>query len=297
MELFVLGNGFDLFHGIPSGYDKFHEWLRQNGKGSFITDMENFFPDTTVKYNNAGIPVRESTLWSRFEEALGKFDAEGIFQYFTEDIDIDYDHPTQSTAAIEDVSEQFFGRLLDDMQDNFEGWVADIDLTKVTPKPISLFNKNGLFLSFNYTNTLEQVYGISPDQIEYIHGCASRGDHLVVGHCNHVDEIHDNDMLLYEENGRNSVIRLGNGLKKNTQEIIGAHRAFFQRINHNFKNAVCYGHSYAPVDDLYFEEIRNRVDANAKWHLSYYSQDDLVKMQDFEKRLGLNPANCHAFQM
>lgn len=91
--------------------------------------MENFFPDSMVRKNPAGIPVRESTLWSHFEEALGKFDAEGIFQYFTEDIEIDYDHPTQSTAAIEDTSEQHFGRLLDEMQSNFEEWIADIDAT------------------------------------------------------------------------------------------------------------------------------------------------------------------------
>ena len=293
----MIGNGFDLFHGIPTGYDKFHEWLRLHGKGTFVTDMENFFPDTTVKKNPAGIPVRESTLWSRFEEALGKFDAEGIFQYFTEDIEIDYDHPTQSTAAIEDASEQHFGRLLDEMQSNFEEWIADIDITKISAKAINHFNVNGLYLSFNYTNTLEQVYGISSDQICYLHGCASRGDHLVVGHCNHVEEIHDNDMLLYEENGRNSVIRLGNGLRKNTQEVLMTHRDFFQRLNQSVDTVICYGHSYAPVDDPYYEEIMHRVDANAQWHLSYYSADDMVKMEAFEARLGLNTANCHPFMM
>lgn len=297
MDLFVLGNGFDLFHGIPSGYDNFHEWLKSHKKVTFVTDMENFFPDTIVKRDNQGRVYHESTLWNRFEEALGMFDTETIFQYFTEDIEIDYDHPTQSTAAIEDAPEQFFEKLLLDMQDNFEQWVADINLSVVTPKPIKHFHNNGLYLCFNYTSTLEDVYDISRDQIEYIHGSASWGDHLVVGHCNHVNDIHDNDMPLYEETGRNNVIRLGNGLKKNTKEVIMNHWKFFQKINPTVDKVICYGHSYALVDDPYFEEIRKRVGAHAQWHLSWYKNEDLQNIQAFEKRLLLNPANCHPFKM
>lgn len=296
-QLYIIGNGFDIAHGIPSGYDKFHEWLVNHGERNFIDYMERFFPDTIVKYNAVGIPVHESTLWSKFEYALGLFDAEGIFQYFSEDIKIDYDHHMQSAAAIEDAPQQFFEKLLSEMQENFENWVADIDLTKVSPKQINHFSTNGLFLSFNYTSTLEQIYGISRNQIEYIHGNASRDDHLVVGHCNKVPEIHDNDMPLYEETGRNNVIQLGNGLKKNTRDVISNHQPFFRRLDSSYDTIICYGHSYACVDDPYFEEIIKRINPNAQWHLSWYNNDDMVKMQNFECRMNMIPANCHPFQM
>lgn len=39
-----------------------------------------------------------------------------------------------------------------------------------------------LYLSFNYTDTLEHVYGIPRDQILYIHGKAGENSNLIVGH-------------------------------------------------------------------------------------------------------------------
>lgn len=76
-----------------------------------------------------------------------------------------------------------------------------------------------------------------------------------------------------------------------------AHRNFFQRLNHSVDKVICYDHLYAPVDDTYFEEIMHRVDVNAQRYLSYNNADDIVKMEAFEARLGLNTANCHPFMM
>ena len=45
-----------------------------------------------------------------------------------------------------------------------------------------LVDRRNIFLSFNYTDTLETVYGIPENHICYIHGKAKRGDNLVVGH-------------------------------------------------------------------------------------------------------------------
>ena len=39
-----------------------------------------------------------------------------------------------------------------------------------------------MFLNFNYTDTLEKVYGIPASNILYIHGNALRGNNLILGH-------------------------------------------------------------------------------------------------------------------
>ena len=39
-----------------------------------------------------------------------------------------------------------------------------------------------LYISFNYTDTLERVYGIPDNKILYFHGKASRSDNLIYGH-------------------------------------------------------------------------------------------------------------------
>lgn len=46
----------------------------------------------------------------------------------------------------------------------------------------NILNRNCLFLNFNYTDTLEKVYGIPASNILYIHGNALRGNNLILGH-------------------------------------------------------------------------------------------------------------------
>ena len=46
------------------------------------------------------------------------------------------------------------------------------------------FFANDRFLTFNYTDTLECVYGIDAEKVLHFHGRAASGDELIVGHNN-----------------------------------------------------------------------------------------------------------------
>lgn len=66
----------------------------------------------------------------------------------------------------------------------FSEWILHIN-TNVPPVVLpESFNKNCLFLNFNYTDILEKVYDIPASNILYIHGNALRGDNLILGHHN-----------------------------------------------------------------------------------------------------------------
>lgn len=54
-------------------------------------------------------------------------------------------------------------------RDHFREWVESIDVSKV--KPVLNLPDTASFITFNYTPTLEYVYGVSPDRILHIHGC------------------------------------------------------------------------------------------------------------------------------
>ena len=41
--LYVIGNGFDKAHGIPSGYDDFRDWLELRGNMKLVEMMRIFF--------------------------------------------------------------------------------------------------------------------------------------------------------------------------------------------------------------------------------------------------------------
>lgn len=63
MKLYIIGNGFDIYHGINSRYSDFKNYVH-------VTDYELF--QTLEKYFNT------DELWSDFEETLAYIDADEI---------------------------------------------------------------------------------------------------------------------------------------------------------------------------------------------------------------------------
>lgn len=58
-KLVIIGNGFDLFHGLPTKYSRFKDYLEKN-YNSFFATLSKYFPN--------------DLLWSSFEEALAELD-------------------------------------------------------------------------------------------------------------------------------------------------------------------------------------------------------------------------------
>lgn len=56
--LYIIGNGFDLAHGIKSSYSNFREWLVVNNKDNLVGMMDVFFSN-------------QRDIWSGIEQALG----------------------------------------------------------------------------------------------------------------------------------------------------------------------------------------------------------------------------------
>lgn len=71
--LIVVGNGFDRFHGIPSSYWDFKEYLEnRHDTYDFLEKIERF--------------IDTDELWSNFEKALGDLDADELRDYFSDEI-------------------------------------------------------------------------------------------------------------------------------------------------------------------------------------------------------------------
>lgn len=108
--LFILGNGFDIGHGIKSRYSDFKQWVSAQGDQRLIGLMDIFFSN-------------ERDLWSDIEKALGEYDEEAILEFCRPDEEIDYDHMMRSVAAIEDAPDWIFKPILDQFVDYFNAWV------------------------------------------------------------------------------------------------------------------------------------------------------------------------------
>ena len=84
MRLFILGNGFDKAHGLPTGYDDFRDYLELHNPG-FLIEFEkihNYYPVEEERLSPVALEERKNsikeTLWQNFELNLSKFDMETI---------------------------------------------------------------------------------------------------------------------------------------------------------------------------------------------------------------------------
>ena len=160
-DIVIVGNGFDVNHGLPSSYANFKEWLKNNDINLF--DFLNTYID--VKGN----------WWNDFERSPSEFDIpklirETPLEKRDSKLPPSFSHPASWR--------------LDSVRDaislKFTEWVKTLDGVEINKK-IDL-PEACLYISFNYTDTLERVYRIEENKIIYIHGKASRGDKLIYGH-------------------------------------------------------------------------------------------------------------------
>ena len=277
--LFIIGNGFDLANGIKSSYMDFHKWLKDNDYSHLISMMDRFFSN-------------RRDVWSDIETALGEYNENYILDYCKPNEDIDYDHPMRSVAAIEDSPDWLFQPILEDFINAFGDWVDSIDIT--TAERIRTLPTESIYLTFNYTETLERVYSIPKSNILHIHGCRLLDEKYIIGHNNYRDPddaYNDESEMLYIQNTWSKIIGWMNGLLKDTSAIISKNQNFFERLS-DIKCVIVYGHSLNEVDMPYMEEIVRHIGIEKQWYISQYNAEDSKKVNTFIGKMGLKNAKA-----
>lgn len=272
--LIIIGNGFDLAHGIESSYWGFRKWLCKNGNRTLVDMMDNFFS-------------KERDVWSGIEQALGEYDEEAILEYCRPDEEFDIEHSLSSSARVEDSPLAFFKPVLEEFKNAFTEWVENIEIDGI--EKVYHLDNNCRYLTFNYTDTLETGYGIPEKHIAHIHGSRLHNEEYVVGHNNprNLSDAWDEDGLIFEQQAYENIINWMNGLVKDyDNNNIARHKAFFDGLS-DVKQIITYGHSIADVDWPYFKEIIKIVGANIPWRVSCFSTEDELNMDNFQKHFGL----------
>lgn len=266
--LYIMGNGFDIAHGIDTRYSDFKKWLETSNQYRLVGLMDIFFSN-------------KRDVWGDIEKALGEYDEDAIIDYCRPDHEFDYDHPTRSVAAIEDSPDFIFKPILDEFKEAFKDWVDSIDLTG--KKRLLDLPQDCRCLTFNYTETLESVYGISPSNVLHIHGSRLLNDEYIVGHNNVRDEnapYDDDNELYFMQDTQSKIIKWMNELRKDTNAIINSHTAFFNALT-SIQQIIVYGHSFYEVDWPYFSEIAKNTSNNVVWQISYHTKKDCERVYSF----------------
>lgn len=171
--LIIIGNGFDLYHGLATKFLDYRNWLK-NHDARVATDFESFVyaMDCSGRVSNSNCELSSidgiDPRWSSLEESLGiEWD-----DLCYETLDHTYPDVTEDNPGWDDFWIELHMRLeyLKKLtRDHFREWVESIDVSKI--KPVLDLPDTASFVTFNYTPTLEYVYGVRPDRILHIHGC------------------------------------------------------------------------------------------------------------------------------
>ncbi len=272
--LYIIGNGFDIAHGIESRYSDFYQYvLRNHGFGSPIGLMNQFFGGS-------------ADFWSDIESAMGNYDAENIYDVCKPEEPFDYDHAFRDSAIHEDSTDAFFNPAMDQFDDFFCDWVDSI-VVRGCEKVYNL-DSDDFYLTFNYTDTLETIYGIPSEQICHIHGSRLDGNAYIIGHNHPVDPSDFNqDELLFKLNAMKTVVERMNHYKKDYDGIIAAHQQFFLKIDGKIDAIKVIGHSLSPIDWPYLEYIVHLLGEDIPWIIQCHGMEDIERAKSFVSKDGM----------
>lgn len=320
MILFIIGNGFDRNLKLPTDYrNDLRRILKKN-------DIDRFNIIDNLYFNNNGF------LWSQFENKIGNIQEKAIND-ISESIDDDYQRFFNDNADPfpnpDPLSDQYidtdnaiygaetqkpepslgFNNLWDYITSGIKEMVSEANKTKmVSPPAFKNMDSSQIYLNFNYTNTLERIYHISPKKILHIHGSLERNDNLIYGNDKvssvdtssfdinfenpNLDELGSRDypsnyndfidlITISESEQKNIKNKLSNDLNEENEQFKKEpkynllEKWLNQFEEKNITQIIVLGHSLGKVDKGYFELINQKYHSTT-WCISYYNKQDQV---------------------
>lgn len=289
-RLFIIGNGFDIAHKLKTRYSDFQEYLLREYPNASTEDTwvpeSIMMPDGDESYNDDEVvgfllkiiseAENEGEAWSDLENTLGKLNYEDFFYNWDENED---DNEWYNVYRNEDIASNIKGAVIM-IKEYFSNWINQIEISDA--KPIEAFktlidNRNDLFLTFNYTMTLEKLYDVK--KVFHIHG--QQGGELIFGHGNSEDYT-DYYMSNYigSENGMSE---LQYELQKDTSKVIQQHKECFKTLG-LVDEIYSYGFSFSEVDLAYIKEICLLPTKNITWYLNEF---DRPRFEEFKAKVKL----------
>lgn len=280
-KLFIIGNGFDVAHKLPTKYSDFQNYLKENypdASDEYLIVPESFIMlDGGEGYNDdevVGFLLKIITetedigeAWSDLENTLGYLNFDECFDdWNTYDDD---DNEWHKVYINEDTAANVSGAVKM-IKEYFSDWIETIEIfdTEQKTKFYNLIDHNNdLFLTFNYTKTLEEVYEVK--NVYHIHG--KQGGKLIFGHGNDID--YYDEYMNRNIGSENQLSELQMSLKKDTQTIINQNKALFKTLG-EVDEIYSYGFSFSDVDMVYIREICSASPTeNIVWYINDYDRE------------------------
>jgi hypothetical protein len=283
--LYIIGNGFDLHHGIQSSYRTFGQYLKALDHRTYEVVERHF--DVNAEF------------WAEFEDGLAHFDSDTLIQDATNSL-VSYGAENWRDAHHHDYQyeiKQAVDAISKTLRARFGDWIRQLRIPESSEiANVSVpIDPSATFLNFNYIASLQRLYNVPEKNILHIHGAASDPNALLVlGHGRKPDDIprpyrvssdpEDADTRVVE--GQALIDSYFKDTFKPTRQIIRNNETFFRDLA-TVENVLVMGHSVSEVDHPYFREVIRNIDASrVRWKISYFG--DLTSLRGRIDHLGID---------
>jgi hypothetical protein len=270
--LYIVGNGFDLHHGVQSSYAAFGRYLKKIDVDTFNL-LERYFPV-------------DDDFWWQFEAQLARIDADSLIDNAAAYLP-SYGVDDWSDAGHHDYEYELnrvVATISSTLRLRFSEWARQLVIPSPTMKISSLLplRRDARYFTFNYTDTLQRVYGIRDTSVVHIHGAAAHAnEHLILGHgwertaadsFNHGVDPESADVRVI--GGNEIVNRYFIETFKPTAQVIETHQSFFRSLS-GIKRIFIMGHSLSSIDQPYLQELRRHLGNDGiQWQVSFHGSSE-----------------------
>lgn len=283
-KLFIIGNGFDLEHDLKTEYKDFYNYLMEDyQRSTFINNIEKI------------VACSSDELWSSFEKNLGNLNLDIFMEEVMserKDFNNDFDYGLLDESHLINFTIENRISSLHKLDGMVKDWIETISFKNVTPKKKyqNIFTETSFFINFNYTNTLQEVYGIADEKVFHVHGDVTDPimGHGMDGEANYYQKFETIDFATNEFNTAiyEQIEQFYNNSRKETYVFSRQMINFIQRMNIEIDEVCIIGHSLGEVDSIYFRELSNYY-YDKPWIIYSRYSDEYEVNKDKESKLKL----------
>lgn len=296
MILYVIGNGFDRAHNLPTRYWDFRTYLAQH-----YPDFLSSFEENYDIYQGMTDEQKGKLLWNALETNLANIREDVIIEDATH-IEMGLE---SGDVGIEGTLRDYFEEQFDyikKLEIYLKQWVRTIrirDLNRFTSKLDN--SNNDIFVTFNYTAVLETTYRINEENVIHIHGSLrDNADDPILGHgnSNRIEDIKGrrNHAVIKADEKESSICYVLQDYYQTTYKNVSNYMHKLNRlVTKKFDEVIVLGHSIAGVDLPYFKRLDEITSKKLKWRVCFFDKDEKRDMFEALKSQGISPKRIEMF--
>lgn len=264
-NLVIIGNGFDMWQGLPTSYECFRRYYHANVERIakelnctfYEADNKSKINAVELIYGDPLNPehLEDSFFWN-LEARMDKLDDQLINLYFG--------RSEEGIKKLANAVEEAIVLL----RRVFCDWVNSINVEAKLSGYV--FPEDTFIINFNYTNTLRRRFYVIKKNDFHIHGEADEPDSIIVGHTSHPEkpfkELKEHHFMVPEDSEKG--LPRVDGLYAIEEALYKTDKHIYDNIDRlcaamlkagahieDFENIYVLGHSFADADLEYFNFI------------------------------------------